>query len=241
MIKVSEIYDDVALDCVNSYENGELSYSMFNRLSKRAELRMLNYLSGDIENIKPPMPYNNQLLKDILAPFIEKYFAQVLGGIITRPKDYYSFDSMVLLGDYAVQSNCDDDNTDVVQGCNTTIYVLSSDVFDMRCKTYIEGLSPSFKKPITKQVGRNFEFMPVDIGSVVLQYIRYPKFAKIVVSPNRDVYNNEVIDEALCIDYEYDEFAREMLIFWITQEYGVSSREQALLQANQLEGKSARL
>lgn len=239
MILISTIYDDVALDNVNSASNGNLSFQQFNRLSRRAELRMLNFLSGGVDDIKLPIPYTVQLLKDILAPMIEKYSVNADGGEITRPSNYYAYDSMVLLGNYKVPIDCEDEDTDVVVGCNTVIELLDSAQFDMRCRSDIEDLQPSLNKPIAKMVGRNFEFAPTDIGSVKLQYLRYPIFGKII-SKMDTVYNEEVVDEDLSTNYEYDEFAREMLVFWITQEFSVHTREQALMQANMVEGKSAR-
>lgn len=239
MIEISSIFNDVALDNVNASENGNLSYQMFNRLSRRAELRMLNFLSGGVDDFKLPIPYTTQLLKDILAPMIEKFSVNVEGGIITRPTNYYAFDSMVLLGNYKVEQECEDEDTNVVVGCNTVIELLDSSQFDLRCRTDIEDLKPSLNKPIAKMVGRTFEFAPYDMGSIKLQYLRYPVFGRIV-STMDTVYNQEVVDETLSTNYEYDEFAREMLVFWITQEFSVHTREQALMQANMVEGKSAR-
>ncbi len=238
MLSISSVYNDVALDAVNSAENGQLSYKKFNRLSRRAELKMLNYLGGDIENMKPPIPYDNQLLRDILAPMVTPYPVQVVSGKITRPIDYYSFDSMVLLGNYQAEIECEEES-EIVEGCNTVIEVLDSSTFDLRCKTFIEGLEPSFNKPIAKMVGREFQFMPVDLGSVRLQYVRYPIFG-IIVSKLDTVYNEQVVDEALSTNYEYDEFARDLLVYYIVKEFGVGTRETALLQANELNGKSAR-
>lgn len=243
-IPVKEIYEDVALDSANTSENGQLGFQMFNRLSKRAELRMLDYLTSDIANQIPPILGNSQKNTDWISFLITPFPAQVINGAITRPADYYGYDSMVLLGNYQGLKNCDDteenedEETAVVTGCNTTIQLLGSAQFALRCTSFVEGLKPSFTNPIAKQVGRTFEFMPTDMGSVKLQYVRYPIFAKIVAKPD-PIYNDEVIDEDASTNYEYDDSARQLLIYWITQEYGIHTREQALLQANQLEGKTA--
>lgn len=243
MIPIKEIHDDVVLDNINDAENGAMGKQMYNRLSKRAENRLFDYLTGDVENIKPPTPYTDQKLNDILSPFIVKEAKQVVNGAIDKPSNYYTFDSLVLLGNYKTTKECDEneDNVDdeIVEGCNTVIELLDSGEFDLRCKTYIEGLQPSFNKPIAKAVGKTFEFMPKDLGSVQLQYVRYPIYGKIVTKHD-DVYNEEVIDEALSTPYEYDEFARELIVYFITDTFAIHTRESALKQTNIATGKLVR-
>jgi len=238
VITVKSVYEDVVLDNVNESENGSLTLSMFNRLSKRAENRLFDYLTGDIEGVKPPTPYTVQKLKDILSTFIVKYPAQVAGGKLTRPNDYYTYDSMVMLGSFNATSDCDEE-VDVVEGCNTPIEVLESSAFDARCQTNIIGLKPSFKKPIAKLVGDTFEFAPADIGNVVLSYVRFPKYA-VIVSKMDTVYNEEVIDEPLSTNYEYSEFARELLIYFISDFFATHTREKALKEQNMATQKTVR-
>ena len=190
----------------------------------------MDYLTGDIEGVKPPTPYSVQKLKDVLATFIEKYPVQVVNGKITRPENYYTYDSMVMLGDFNASINCEEE-TEIVDGCNTPIEVLESSVFDARCQSFIVGLKPSFKKPIAKLVGNTFEFAPKDIGSIELCYVRYPKYAKAV--PKIDpIYNEEVIDEAASTNYEETEFARELLVYFITDFFATHTRENALKEQN---------
>lgn len=238
MISVKSVYEDVALDTVDSATNGNLDFKTFNRMSKRGELRLMDFLTGDVENIKPPTPYTTEKLKGWLSPFITPYSVQIKNGKIDKPENYYGFENFYLLGTYNVQSSCYEE-VDNQEGCNTSIELLDGNKFYQRCNTFIEGLKPSFTKPIAKEVGNTFEFLPKDLGSIVLEYIRYPKFAKIVGSID-PVYNDEVIDENLSTNYEYDENMRELLIYFITQSFGVKVREQALLQANELQGKLVR-
>lgn len=238
MISVKSVYEDVALDTVDSATNGNLDFKTFNRMSKRGELRLMDFLTGDVENIKPPTPYTTEKLKGWLSPFITPYSVQIKNGKIDKPENYYGFENFYLLGTYNVQSSCYEE-VDNQEGCNTSIELLDGNKFYQRCNTFIEGLKPSFTKPIAKEVGNTFEFLPKDLGSLVLEYIRYPKFAKII-SKADPIYNDEVVDEALSDNYEYDESMRELLIYFITQSFGVKVREQALLQANELQGKLVR-
>ena len=249
MIPVKDIYDSVALDSVNSAENGDLNFEMFNRLSKKAELRLLDYLTGDIENIKPPVPYTSQKLKDFLSDFITKYPKAVEGGSIVKPDDYYSFENMYMIGNFSKPSTCDED----IEGeevWNTPIELVDGGEFYHRSSSYIVGLRPSFRKPIAKMVGfkkknvdesamGQFEFMPKDIGSVVLEYVRYPKFAKIVGVVDEE-YMEEVIDETASANYEYGDWARELLVYFISREFSTHTREDSLLQHSQITGKLVR-
>lgn len=242
MIPIKEVFEDVVLDNVNSSENGDLGMLMYNRLSRRAENRLHDYLTGDIENIKPPTPYTDQKLRDILSPFITKYSVNVNNGVINRPEDYYTFDNLVMLGNYdkkITNSDDEDEEAENTEGCNTVIELLESSQFDMRCKTFVEGLQPSFTKPIARLVGRTIEFMPKDIGSVILQYIRYPVYGKIVPKIDEQ-FNDQVIDETASTNYEHDEFARELLVFFITDTFAIHTREKALKEQNMVTQKLVR-
>lgn len=239
MIDVISVYQDVARDNANQDENGYLSYEMFNRISRRAELRLLDFLSGDVENQRPPFLDMSQKSRDWLAPLITSKPNQVKDGKVNRPDDYYGWDNAYLLGTYDDKPECEEEEVTEVRGSNTVIELLSRQAFYNRCNTYIEDLKPSFVKPIAKQVGKTFEFMPRDLGSIVLEYIRVPKFGQIKVKKDT-VYNDEVADESNSVPYEWDEFARELLIWFITDTFATHTREQALKQQNSLSGKLTR-
>jgi hypothetical protein len=110
MINVIDIYQDSA-DRINVEENGQFSYSMFNRFSKLAELRLLEWLSGDISAIIPPEPFRSQKNDDWLSPFIVKYASNVTNGQITRPVDYYLYQDLYSLSGSQL---CDDDTELVI-------------------------------------------------------------------------------------------------------------------------------
>lgn len=232
---VISVYEDVVRDNVFASENGNFGYEMFNRLSKRAELRLLDWLSGDTENTRPPQPYLSQKNKDWLSPFITKYPQQVAGGVITKPADYYGYENLYLLT-ASGQTVCDDDDVKVRK---KPVELLDGDQFYERDNTSIEGLAPSLGRPIVKVVGNTLEFLPQDLGSVVLEYIRYPKFG-VVAFKDDPVYNDVIADPSSSTDYEWEEYARELLIWFITDTYSIHTREQALKQSNIISGKTAR-
>lgn len=237
MIEVISVYDDVTKDSINKWESGYASIEMFNRLSRRAELKILDWLSGDVAAQTPPEPWVTQKNKDWLSPLIAKLPVVITNGVFEKPSDYYKYDDSFSI---PIKDDCDsDDEEQTIEVCDIPITVLNGDKFNKRCTTYIEDLKPSFKKPIAKIVGNTFETRPRDLGGATLEYIRYPKFAIIGKKLDPD-YNNEVPDNNNSINYEWGEWARELLIFWITDLYSNHIREQALKQFNVASGKTAR-
>lgn len=226
-LSITEIYDDVSKDTANADQNGQLSYQMFSRLSRRAELRMLEWLSGPIDgNPNMPAPWKTQKNKDWLSPLIEKYPAQVVNGTIDRPENYYQFENFYKIGSKS-ETDCDD--VVATDDCNTPIELLDGQQYYQRCRTYIDELKPSLDKPISKLVGNKFEVLPKDLGSVVLEYIKMPVFGSITgkIDP---IYNDEVPD--VVVDYSWDERSRPLLIWFIVDEYSNNTREQALKTFN---------
>ena len=236
LISVSSIYKSVVLDDVNAAENGDIGFDQFNRLSIRAEKRLIDYLSGDVENQKPPTPYTSQKDKDWLSPFITPFPTQVKGGYIAKPADYYLFENMYMLSG-SDPVDCDTDTE--VEICNTPIELLDGGQFNKRCETYIKGLAPSFKKPIAKEVGNRFQVLPKDLGSITLEYVRYPVYAKIV-SKLDPIYKQEVIDESKSTNYEWGDWAEELLIYFLSDAYSRHTRETALKTFNSAIGKTVR-
>lgn len=238
MIKVSEVYTDVAEDNILTAQNGDLSYAKFSRISKRAELRLLDWLTGDVSNATPPFPFTSQKVKDWASPFITPATLNVEDGFIDLPDDYYLFESSVMVNS-TKQLNCETGVEIKDQKPNIPIELLDPQVFDDRISTYIKRLKPSLSRPISKRVDLRFEYDPVDLGTIRLLYYRYPKFANIVVKED-SVYKNEIIDENASTNYEWGEYAREILIWFITDTFAVNTREISLKQANKDTGKTVR-
>lgn len=235
-LNVNDIYLDVE-DRINQPENGQLSYARFNRFSWLAQLKFIDWLSGNLDGVTVPEPYASQKSKDWLSPFITPFPTNVANGKITKPSDYYGYENMYLLGNYITESDCEnEEEIDSATKCNTVITLLDGAAFNKRCETFIEGLQPSFTKPIAKLVGNNFEFNPTDLGSITLEYIRYPR--KAVLNTKEDtVFNDLVYDPATSIDFEWPEFARNTLVWFIADYFYDFTREQAGKQANIATGK----
>lgn len=240
MIKASSIYQDVQQQ-VAKEENGNLTITDFNRLSKRAELRLLWWLSGDVKGGVLPEPYNSQKSREVLAPFVSVYKATPDGfNQIERPEDYYQYENMhtTLV---SVDTDCDDDDLPCgevkdYKGGRVSIKLMAGDKFHERENTYISSLKPSLRKPIAKQLGKKFEFLPEGIYGVYLEYLRYPVYAEIkpMVEP---VFNEEIPNEITTSNYEWDENVRDILVYLIVDFYSVATREKGLKETNEMTNK----
>ena len=230
-IDILSVYDDVVKDTANADQNGHLSYEKFSRLSRRAELSLIDWLSGGVTNERMPIPWQSQKNKDWLSSFITKFPAQVANGFITRPADYYQFENIYRLGP-VLNQDCDDEEQEYneTSDCNTSIKLLDGQAFNQRCQTNIEELKPTVDNPVSKMVGKTFEFAPKDLGPVTLEYIRRPVFGSIT-SKTDPTFNDDVPD--VVVNYEWDEFAREFLVWFICDAFANNTREQALKAFNQ--------
>ena len=237
-LSVSSVYQDAARDSANKDENGYLSYEMFNRMSKRAELRLLNYLTGDVQNDKPPIPYLSQKNKDWLSPLIVPLNTSLdTDGKFSKPDNYYGYENMYALTleesvcDEDEYIDCDKEESDKNRIKRYPITLLDGDKFNKRATTYIKELKPTEKKAIAKEVGNDFEVLPKEIAGVILEYIKYPVFAKIV-SENDPDFNDEIISETASTNYEWGEWAREALVYFITDFFSQHIADISLKQMN---------
>jgi hypothetical protein len=225
MLSIIEIYNDV-IDTIATDQNGDLSFSKFNRFSKRAETKCLDWLTGN-KDVIPPPPFQKN--KDFISTFIEKVSSQVTNGVIVKPENFYGYDNFYRLGSKE-EADCEEEENP--QMCNTPIEILDGQQYYVRCNTYIEEKKPSFTKPIAKIVGNTFEVIPNDLGSVVLEYIRFPIYGQVKTKMDL-VYNEEVADSATSINYEWSEGMRDILIWFIVDMFSNYNREQALKSFNQ--------
>jgi hypothetical protein len=239
-ITISSVFDDVRRAVAK--ENGYCSISDFNAWSRLAENRIIDFITGRIDGISLPQMYTSQKDKDIVSPFIEKYKSGLDSeGQITKPANYYTYDNMYALSlkelecdEDDIDSACDDDKKQDADTSNiekTVIELLDGHAFYIRAKSRIKGLAPSMKKPIAKERGNYFEFLPNEIGGVTLEYIRYPIYG-VAVGMMDNVYNEEVIDPNASTDYEWNENARNMLVDIIVDFFADSVRESALKNMN---------
>lgn len=231
MIDPIELYQDAARDDSNKSENGYLSYEMFNRYLRRAEIMLLKFLTGDVVMAQDfPIPYNTQKCKDYLRKFITKHTAN---NSFELPKDYFYWDNLEKIGDFKSQ-DCETDKIDVVENCNTPISILDGHVFNQRCRSYISGLKPSQGSPIAKIVDNKVVTAPKELGSMKLEYIRYPKFGRIEVMDD-PIHYDVVPDPDKTVKCEWDEWAREGLVWMIVNLFSKHTREKALREFNTMD------
>lgn len=243
MIDSYEIYED-CLDRISQDENGTFTVGQFNRMSWIGQLRCIDWLSGSVEGNIPPELANTQKNRDFISDFIVKYPKQVEGGKIVKPDDYYLYQTGYKINGVIDNTPCegeeepeDDDAYTVV--ADTTITLLDVSKFNQRIDTYIEALKPTVNKAICKMVGKDIIFAPADLGSIAIEYIRYPKKA-VLVMKNDEEYNEPVYDKEKSTPFEWGEYARPMLVSFICQEFYNNTRDSLGMQMNQATPKLSR-
>ena len=232
---IVSVYNDF-LDRTAMEQNGIATIAKFNRYGKLAELRLLDYLSGDIEGRTPPEPYNVEKLRDWLTHFMTEDKKTTIDGKTPKPVDFYRFESLVKIGSY-LDEVCGE--VQLVSKGDTPIELLDPQQFDERCRTWVKDLVPSEIVPIAKMKGAFFEYMPKDMGTVKLEYIRYPVYG-MLGSKLDTAFNIIVPDPATSVHYEWPEWARNILLYFIVQQYPIATRENALVQQNENVDKSSR-
>lgn len=237
---IISLYEDSARDNASKDENSYWDYPMFNRMMQRASNSLLDYITGDSANQNLPISYSTQKAKDFIAFLITKYPAPINAGIIERPADYYHYDNLYILS--LSETGCEQDDTDcdthtaTAKIIKTPVEILDGQQFYTRCQTYIKGLKPSPKKPIAKLVGNTIEFEPQELGSCTLEYIRYPIVGEIVTMID-PVYYDVVANPVNSINTEWPEWARQPLIYFLTQLFATHISENNLYQMNAATGK----
>lgn len=234
-IEVNSLFLDLC-DRVVPEQNGNVLFTRFNRFSKLAELKLLNWLTGEISGSQQgyPTPYTTEKVRDLLSPLLASEKIQVENGTCNKPDGYYMFERAAIIGDRRDEL-CGEDV--IITGIDTPIELLDAAVFDNRSQTYIQSLKPSIKKPICKIVGNEYHFLPKDLASIIIEFKRYPVYAELKATVDT-VYNIEIVDLATSIDYEWGEYAREPLLFFMTQFFGAGTRESAIQQQNSLVSKA---
>lgn len=236
MISVIEIYDDVRFR-VNK-ENGFVPVNDFNRACWLAQLNFLDWLTGSSSGVELPQPFVTNKNLDWLSPFIKRQLTRLSNGITTRPPDLYlNLQMYKLNGKKTVDCECDSDEFKESIIPNVKIDLLSPAAFDDRANTFIEDLKPSHLKPIAKPFERSIEFFPKDLGAIGIEYIRYPKRSNLIMIHD-NVYNDEKPDSVNSENFEWDEYARKHLIWFIVDEIANHTREQALKQFNTATGQA---
>lgn len=240
---IISLYEDWARDAVNKDENGPASYEMFNRVIVRASTRLLNYITGGTSGTDIPLTYSTEKAKGFVSFLITPYKQQVIDGVMEKPADYYSFENLQSMAlkdnNCGPDKGCDDDTNGENEILYAPIDLLDGQQFHVRANTNVELLKPK-NKAIAKEVGKNFEFLPLDIANVKLEYVRYP-IAGQIKAVYDNTYNDYIADPATSIDTEWPEWAREMLIFFMTDSFANKTNQASLKQNNiltaQLPGK----
>ena len=234
-ININSLYLDV-LDDLNKNENGYMSVVQFNRYVKRAGLDMLKVLTGEMPvSQNMPMPFDTQKLKDYLYQFFEQF--ETVGDFVL-PSNYYNWQYLYKLGVSSV-ADCETGVITKVDPKDKPIPILSEDDFNGRKNSFIEGLQPTGKSPIACITTLNgnqkgVKVAPTNSGSIRLVYVRYPIYGELKTVLDT-TFNQPVYDPATSIDCEFNDYARNYLVWNISGKFLTHIREQGAKQLNMAE------
>lgn len=228
-VRTSNVWYGARAD-ISISETGQMTPDNFNIWLKRGEIFLIHFLTGNITNAGNfPMPYETQKCKDYLKNFITK--KEVNNGFVL-PDDYYQWDNLYKIGSYNATIGCENEG-DVkrVENCDKPIEILDGQEFKSRCTNEIEEMNPTLENPIAKIINSSVETEPTDVGSMRLEYIRYPKFGKLVMKKD-EVFNTIVVDEDLSGELEWDMWALEYLIWKVKDYYYERTRNKSGFEFN---------
>ena len=231
MINVVDLYNSVLKE-VNKSLGGYLSAQLFNDYLKRSCIDLLEWLTGSVVvNPALPSPFSTQKSYDYLSKFITEV-SKV--NEFEKPKDYYLFQALVTVGNYNKSVDCESDDVELVEGCDTPITLLDTPKFNSRCGSFIDGLGP-IDAPIAKLGADNkFHFSPKDIGTVKLTYIRMPIFGELKMTIDQQ-YMTEIPDTVNSINCEFDMWAYPYLINLISDKFSTYTRDRNLKEISKAE------
>lgn len=224
MISVISLYQDCVQDDINEAENGYEAAAQFNRALRRADTQLLGIITGS--NVESPgtdfpLAYNKQKFTDYKKKFIVK--KPYAGSSFTLPEDYYTYDNLYRIGSMK-EADCTTGEILTNVKCDSPIEMVEGQEFKSRCNSKIKGLRPE-RSPIAKIVDNGMEVAP-DGMSMVLEYVRYPKEAKLATTLDLN-FNIPVPDVNASVDIEWDEWARESLVWFIVNKFITKTRERA--------------
>lgn len=227
-IPVIDIWEGVNAD-INIGESGQLTKENFTIWLNRTQLNLLRFLTGDlVDNIVFPMPYEKQKCKDYLKQFITR---KLFNNNITIPENYYQWDNLYKLGKVLSDTDCENEDYKIDESCDKQIPILDGQQFKSRCDNWIDEMQPTNGSPICKIVDNKIETEPKDVGSMCLEYIRYPKDVTLVMTTDPNT-GEEIVDDVASGSLEWDKWATEYLIWGVVNYHSKRTREQALKVIN---------
>lgn len=219
MIDINEIYLAVQ-KLANKSQSGYITPSDFNSASKIANIQLFNHYYGS-ENqylTKLPLPKiayaATQKISESLKVFIEPDVTlTVTNGKAPIPDDVIHVIAMT--NNYVVGSTAKQSDIRRVEYDRWNNWV--SDVID----------TPNQEFPIYKENNAEFEFYPISLGTVKIDYLRTPTTPiwSYTVSGGRPVY-----DSGTSVNFEWSEDERSSLIMRILSLCGISLQDNNVVQ-----------
>lgn len=227
-INVNLVYTSVQYQIEKNLGSGYLDPAQFNSFANQANVELFAKYTKDFQD--------TQAITDKILPFIKKAVLPVddSNGHMAYPSDYVNKIAIRAFDPDAVaeaQAVCDDDEP-INYNKIKQIYVKLIDNNKLGVRLSSSYLSPDNYHPIAVWYDTYAQFYPIDIGVVQLDYLRKP--LETVWGYTTDIEGLEVYDSGTSVDFEWPWQMRMELITTICGYFGISVREEELVQAAQL-------
>lgn len=227
MISVDTIYQHVDYWISKELGSGYNSPPQFNALSQDANQFLFNKYSAGYQE--------TQVITDKIRPFIKKSVLAVSGiGRIAYPSDYVrsiavrAFEPITLAASIKL---CDADNPIMYDNLpQINVKVIDNDKLGNRLSSKV--VNPTSGRPIVSFYDTYLQVYPNDVGSVIFEYLRKPAdpFWNYTIQAN----GLELYNPIGSVDFEWNWIAQNEIICKIAEYFGVSVREEQLIQATNM-------
>ncbi len=188
-----------------------------------------NMATNELFNKYADIYQERQQITDKILPFIKKEIIDIdfTTGRMLYPSDYVdavairAFDPVELAA-----ALCSDDPPNYNAIRQIKVKVIDNDELGDRLTSLV--VNPTQARPIAVFYDSYLQFYPVSVGSAILEYLRQP--IDVVWGFTLDIYGLEVYDPTTSVNFEFDWKMTNELIVKICEYFGVSVREQDLVQ-----------
>ncbi len=232
-ISVDLIYNAVQQIVFKDVSTGYLDSVQYNVMANMATVELFNKYADEYQL--------TQRVTDKLLPFITQTQRPVdVNGKMLYPSDYVNRVAIRGFDPDALKAAIDAHNCDATVPINyasikqISVTVIDNNKVGNRLDSTV--IAPTLKRPIFTFYSGYGQFYPIDIGMCFFEYLRQP--AEVIWNYTIGSEGLPVYNPTGSVDFSFSWLMRNELIIKICSYFGVSIREEELVQgANMLEQK----
>ncbi len=224
-MNINDVYKTIQFIVRKNTTGGLINPDQFNLIINRAQMTKFMRADGNPQEYQPgaPIPRQafeiNQILADMLGPFIQNYNMILdANGQAPFPSDYVH-----LIPGLGYKTSVNNTN-----GVGTTLKYVPIEVVNKSFEYYrlSSGIvQPTRSVPICIENGDYLQFYPINIGPVSFPYLRQPRQA---VWAYTLVNNRPVYDQANSVDLEWRDIDQNSIIALAVSYLGISLKDQEI-------------